>query len=140
MEEKNLHIFWMTWWISMEFSVAFDNLKSHKKVRFRALCKNLCSFRVNIAASWRPATLLQRGSGSVVFLWILLFCEVFWKAIWVTFSQVPLSFFSGLDVKSCIEGKQFSNYIHVDHSIQLMLFAWKRHQGIYSAKFSFPVA
>ena len=129
MEEKNLHIFWMTWWISVEFSLAFDNLKSHKKLGFCALCRNLCTFRVNIAASWRPATLLQRDYGSVVFLWILLFCDVFWKAIWVTFSQVPLSFFSGLDVKSCIEGKQFSNFIHVDYSITINFVHMEEEPG-----------
>ena len=29
-EGKNLHIFWTTWWISME-DVAFDHTKSKKK-------------------------------------------------------------------------------------------------------------
>ena len=59
--------------------VAYDNIKSHKKSRFYPLSRKHTFgsyrgqfygklFRVNIAAGWRPATLLKRGYGTVVFL------------------------------------------------------------------------
>ena len=57
----------------------------------------------NIAAGWRLATLLQRNSGTVLFLWILHnfcnFVQCFWKPVWIIFSQVPPWTFSGVDVR-----------------------------------------
>ena len=76
----------------------------------------------------------------VNFAQFLLFCEPFWKAIWVIFSQVALSTFSDLDVASCTADKQFSKFINVNHSIQSMFAHMKKNLVISSAKYSFLVA
>ena len=77
-EGESLHILWMNWWISMKFSVKMwllIMLKVTKKQRFGLshFSKNHAGdlFRVNIAAGWRSATVLQRNSGLFVFPWIL---------------------------------------------------------------------
>ena len=61
--------------------VAYDNMKRDEKARFYTLCRKHTFgsqeggsvFMPNIfgVTGWRPATLLKRDSGTVVFLWIL---------------------------------------------------------------------